>query len=191
MSHRILLLGLGNLLLRDEGLGIRALDRLQSRYDLPPEVACVDGGVLGLELLAYVEGLDYLLVLDAVKSGQPAGTLVRLEGEDIPQRLSLKLSMHQITLADILALSKLRGATPPRLVVWGMEPFVLESGFGLSVGVEAQLDALVEAAVDELQQWGATPIPRPVDSEPSALHQISYSLPAQNPSALAYKVRLQ
>ena len=182
MSHRILLLGLGNLLLRDEGLGIRALDLLQTRYELPPEVACVDGGVLGLELLAYVEALDSLLVLDAVRSGQPPGTLVRLEGEAIPQTLSLKLSMHQVTLADILALSRLRGTTPPRLVVWGMEPAVLESGFGLSAGVEAQLDALVEAAVTELRQWGIAVTLRPKDDAPSALQRISHSLPAHNPS---------
>jgi hydrogenase maturation protease len=184
MSHRILLLGLGNLLLRDEGLGIRALDLLQTRYDLPPEVACIDGGVLGLELLAYIEGLEYLLILDAVRNGQPPGTLVRLEGEAIPQNLSLKLSMHQVRLADILALSRLRGTTPPRLVVWGMEPAVLESGFGLSAGIEARLDALVDAAVDELARWDIAATPRPVDCEPSTLHQISHSLPALNPSTL-------
>jgi len=127
------------MLLRDDGLGIRALEYLQDRYNLPPEVRCVDGGVLGLELLAHVAGATHLLAIDAVRDGQAPGTLVRLEGEEIPKRLSLKLSMHQVSFADILALSQLRGAMPPRMVVWGWWPAHMESGVGLSPEVEARL----------------------------------------------------
>lgn len=169
MPPRIVVLGLGNVLLRDEGLGVCALEALRGRYALPPGVACVDGGVLGLDLLAYVEDPECLLVLDAVVSGRPPGTLVRLEDAAVPCGLSLKLSPHQLALADILALSLLRGTVPPRLVVWGMEPADLRPGFGLSGEVEARLDALVEAAACELRGWGvaaaprepAAPVPRP------------------------------
>jgi hydrogenase maturation protease len=159
MHADILILGLGNLLLRDEGLGIRALELLQDRYELPQNIDCVDGGVLGLELMAHVEGRTHLLAIDAVQTGQAPGTLVRLEGEEVPKSLTFKLSMHQVTFADILALSALRGTLPPRLVVWGMVPAILETGVELSPVVAAQLRGLVEAVVGELQQWGMTVLP--------------------------------
>jgi len=160
MRPNILILGLGNLLLRDEGLGMRALECLQERYDLPQDVTCVDGGVLGLQILAYMEGVTHLLVIDAVQTGQVPGTLVRLEGEEIPKTLSLKLSMHQIRFEDVLAISHLQGTVPPRLVVWGLEPAVIESGLDLSHPVEAQLEHLVEEVVGELRKWGITATPK-------------------------------
>jgi hydrogenase maturation protease len=161
MEANILLLGLGNVLLGDEGLGIRAWERLQEQYHLPEEVNCVDGGVLGLELLAYVDGVTHLLAIDAVQTGQPPGTLVRLEGEEIPKTLALKLSMHQVSFQEVLAMSYLQGTTPPRLVIWGMEPAVLETGVILSDVVEAQLDHLVQEVVGELRQWGIEIVPIP------------------------------
>ena len=167
MQDDLLILALGNLLLGDDGLGIGALERLQDRYELPPQVRCVDGGVLGLELMAHVAGATRLLAIDAVRNGQPPGTLVRLEGEEIPCRLSLKLSMHQVSFADILALSQLRGAVPPQLVVWGLEPAVLETGVGLSPAVAAGMDALVEAVAGELRQWGVDVILKSDSAAPS------------------------
>ncbi|MFZ4860265.1 MAG: hydrogenase maturation protease [Desulfuromonadaceae bacterium] len=154
MQPNILLLGLGNLLLGDDGLGIRALQRLQDRYALPEAVDCVDGGVLGLELMAYVEGRTHLLTIDAVQNGAAPGDLVRLEGDEIPKSLTIKLSMHQVSFADIMALSTLRRTTPPHLVVWGIVPAALELGVGLTPIVEAQLDRLVDAVVGELRRWG-------------------------------------
>ena len=172
MEPNVLLLGLGNFLLRDDGLGIRALELLQDRYDLPPNVFCVDGGVLGLELMAYVQGRTHLLAIDAVQTEQEPGTLVRLEGDEIPQGLTIKLSMHQVSFADILALSTLRGATPPNLVVWGVVPAVMETGVGLTPVVEAQLDRLVEAVVRELDTWGIKASPRLNATSPTALEQM-------------------
>jgi hydrogenase maturation protease len=132
MPQDVLLLGLGNLLLGDEGLGIRALERVMERYDLAETVRCLDGGVLGLELLAYVEGTTHLLVIDAVRTGQEPGTLIRLEGEEIPTALALKLSMHQVTFQEVLGISLLRGTVPPRLVILGIVPAALEAEIGLS-----------------------------------------------------------
>jgi hydrogenase maturation protease len=154
METNILVLGLGNLLLRDEGLGVRALERLEARYELPPEVRCLDGGVLGLGLLAYLDGVTHLLILDAVQTGREPGVALRLEGAEIPANFSLKLSMHEIRFEEILAICRLRGALPPRLIVWGMEPAILAPGVELSEIVETHLDALVENAAGELRGWG-------------------------------------
>ena len=172
MQQDILILGLGNFLLRDDGLGIRALERLQDRYELPEGVECVDGGVMGLELMAHVEGRTHLLAIDAVQTGREPGSLVRLEGDEIPKGLTFKLSMHQVSFADIMALSTLRGTLPPRLVVWGIVPAELETGVGLTPIVESQLDRLVEAVVGELQAWGIDAIPKADAIGPTNLEQM-------------------
>ena len=154
MPSRILVLGLGNLLLQDEGLGVRALERLAARYRLPSEVESMDGGTMGLDLLPYLDQDMQLLILDAVEADQPPGTLVRLEGEAIHAALSLKMSMHQVGLQELLALSKLAGTLPSRIVVWGMQPASLGWGLDLSPPVIAQLDNLVCSVARELGSWG-------------------------------------
>ena len=154
MERQILILGLGNILLQDEGLGVRAAERLAARYRLPPEVQVMDGGVMGLDLLPHLEGVTHLLITDAVQTGQPPGSLVRLEGEAIPAALSLKMSMHQVGLQEMLALAGFQGTLPEQVVLWGLEPASLDWGLELSAPIAAQIDALVDAAVGELRAWG-------------------------------------
>ena len=148
-----LVLGIGNILLQDEGLGIHALERLTQDYVLPPGVRGMDGGVMGLDLLPYLEESAALLLIDAVQTGQPPGTLIRLEGEAIPATLALKMSMHQAGLQELLATSQLQGTLPSKVVLWGMEPANIDWGLGLSAPVVAGLDALVRAVVRELREW--------------------------------------
>ena len=157
MERRILVLGLGNILLQDEGLGVRAVERMAARYRLPPDVQVVDGGVMGLDLLPYLEGVSHLLIIDAVQIGQPAGSLVRLEGEAIPAALQVKMSMHQVGLQELMALAGFQGTLPEQLVLWGLEPASLEWGLELSAPIAAQIDALVDAAMGELRAWGVEP----------------------------------
>ena len=150
----IVVLGLGNLLRRDEGLGIRALERLQTCYTLPDAVQQVDGGTLGLDLLCYLEGAEHVLILDAALTDGPAGTLLRAAGDEVPSFFGMRTSPHEIALADLLAVTKLRGTEPRELVVWGMQPAAFELGWELSEAVAAHLDALVDAAAIELRRWG-------------------------------------
>jgi hydrogenase maturation protease len=149
-----LVLGIGNILLQDEGLGIHALERLTQDYYLPPAVQLMDGGVMGLDLLPYLEDSSTLLVIDAVQTGQPPGTLVRLERDAIPATLALKMSMHQAGLQELLATSQLQGTLPTKVVLWGMEPANLDWGLDLSAPVAAGLETLVQAIVGELRDWG-------------------------------------
>jgi hydrogenase maturation protease len=155
----ILVLGLGNTILQDEGLGVRALERLAQDYALPPRVRTLDGGIMGLDLLPFLAGDDGspavsgLLVLDAVQTNRAPGALVRLEGAEIRAALGLKMSMHQVGLQELLAVAAFQGTLPPRVVVWGMEPAALGTGCELSPLIEARLPLLVEAAATELQRW--------------------------------------
>jgi hydrogenase maturation protease len=153
-TGRVVVLGLGNLLRRDEGPGIRALERLQARYALPDSVQLVDGGTLGLDLLSYLEEAERVLILDAVLTDGPPGTLLRAAGDAVPAFFGMRTSPHEIALADLLAVTKLRGTEPDEVVVWGMQPAALELGWELSEEAAAHLDALVDAAAAELQRWG-------------------------------------
>ena len=121
---------------------------------LPDDVTVLDGGTLGLDLLPYLEGVTDLLIIDAVNAGAPPGSLVRLANEQIPQALALKMSMHQVGLQELLAVMALRGQTSPHVVLWGMEPLILEPGLDLSEPVLANLDTLVASVVAELRSWG-------------------------------------
>jgi hydrogenase maturation protease len=149
-----LVLGLGNILMRDEGIGVQVLQQLVERYEFPPEVELLDGGTIGLSLLPYVEDTERLLVIDAVNVDGEAGTLVRLEGEEIPSSLSVKISPHQMGLADLLGAARLRGRYPRELVLVGVQPGVIDTGLELSPAVAAQVSSLVDAALSQLSQWG-------------------------------------
>ena len=115
-------------MLSDEGLGVAAVQRLTETYRLGPEVEVLDGGTMGLDLLYRLEGVSHLIIVDAVKTGGAPGDLVRLEGDEIPKALATKMSMHQVGLQELLAVSELRGTLPPHVVLWGMEPASLDWG---------------------------------------------------------------
>ncbi len=154
MTQRILVLGLGNILLSDEGLGVRAVARLAETYRLGSEVEALDGGTLGLDLLYRLEGVTDLIIADAVKVGGAPGDLMRLEGDQIQAALALKMSMHQVGLRELLAVSALRGTLPPRVVLLGMEPQSLSWGTELTPPVAARLDLLVAALAQEIGPAG-------------------------------------
>lgn len=154
---KALVLGLGNILLQDEGVGVRAVERLQHHPALPADVEVLDGGTLGLELLSRFEGIERLIVVDAVDAGARPGTLMRFAGEEIPASRGPIMSPHQVSLPHLLALAELQGILPGKVVLCGMQVQQIGMGFGLSPPVAAQLDALVQAVVEEVKE-----IPSPV-----------------------------
>jgi hydrogenase maturation protease len=150
----VLVIGLGNPIMGDDGLGIAALERLRESWALPQSVSLVDGGTWGMNLLPLVEDANELLFLDAIDRGRPAGELNVLEREEVPRVLGLKLSPHQIDLREVLALAELRRGLPARLVAMGLQPARVEMLDRLSPEVECRMDELVSAVVARLAQWG-------------------------------------
>jgi hydrogenase maturation protease len=151
---RVLVLGLGNPLMADDGIGLAALEQLQAEWELPPEVTAVDGGTWGMNLLPLIEDTDSLLLLDAIRAGAEPGTLVDLGREQLPRYFALKLSPHQIDLKEVLALAELRGTMPARAAALGLVPERVEMSTELSFRVAERLRDLVLAAVDRLAHWG-------------------------------------
>lgn len=151
---KTLILGVGNLLLSDEGVGVRVIERLLAEYDLPEQVQVLDGGTLGLDLLYYLEGVENLLIIDAVEMESEPGELLRMEGEDVPAFLSVKMSPHQIGIPDMLFAAKLRDLYPRNVVLWGVQPAKLDVGMELSPLINAKIDVLVGKTLAELDSWG-------------------------------------
>jgi hydrogenase maturation protease len=149
-----LVIGLGNPLMGDDGIGLAALDRLRDGWRLPPSVELLDGGTWGLNLMPRIETASQVLFLDAVRAGRPPGTLAELTGPELPRMLGLKLSPHQIDLREVLALLDLRGTTPPTMACLGLEPASVEMRTALSPAVASRLDALADAAARRLGEWG-------------------------------------
>jgi len=147
---KILVLGIGNLLLSDDGVGIHAIQQLEKQYTLPAEVQVVDGGTCGLDLLQFLEGVDHLVIIDAAQLGKPPGTIVRMEGDHVPAYLALKTSPHEIGLPELLFTARLTDIYPPRVVIFGMQPQSIETTLGLTPPVAAKLDELVSLAAQEI-----------------------------------------
>lgn len=146
-------IGLGNPLLGDDGLGLAALERLRGGRELGG-VTLVDGGTWGMTLLPAIEAADPLVLLDAIDVGAEPGTVVVLERPDLPRFLSLKLSPHQIDLREVLALAELRGTLPARTVALGLQPASFEPGSPLSPALADRVELLVALARDRLRDWG-------------------------------------
>lgn len=151
---RTVILGIGNIILSDEGVGVRALELLAERYRLPAGVEVIDGGTAGMELFQPLSGADLLLVLDAVKSGKPPGTVVTLKDAQVPAFFRSRLSPHEVSLSDVLASLELSGLAPGALVLIGVEPASLEIGLELTPQVAARLPDVVARAVAELAARG-------------------------------------
>lgn len=154
----ILVLGLGNILLGDEGVGVRVVEYLQERYDFPEEVKVMDGGTLGLDLLPYLEDAERLIVVDAVQARKAPGTLLRLAGSEIPVFLDAsKVSAHQEGLEDLLAVAALKGYLPEEVILWGAQIESMGVSLDLSSPVAAQVPVLAGKVLAELACWGIQP----------------------------------
>lgn len=159
-NPHIVVMGVGNILLRDEGAGVRAMQLLKSRYELPEHVDLVDGGVLGLNLMAILERTDHLILFDCVRGGGSPGDIHHFDYSEIPPRVTYKDSLHQIDFVEVMSVLPLT-AQPPQTVVIGVEPENMEPwGIELSPAVEASLGAMVEIALDELAKLGVEAILR-------------------------------
>jgi hydrogenase maturation protease len=151
--QRKVVMGLGNILNRDEGLGVQAVKLLDTRIGQQTEFELLDGGVLGLNLLMIVEECSHLLILDAVNVGKPAGTVVELTKEQIPLYAGVKLSQHQITFQEVLGLANIREKLPEHLHLIGIQPEDISVGLELSQIVSEKVPEVVSRAEKMIHQW--------------------------------------
>ncbi len=154
MKNRFLLLGLGNILLKDEGIGVHAVEALRENFEFSPDLRLLDGGTLGLDLLPYLEGQEKILFIDAVDFQKEPGTIGFWEDGEIPSFLSPALSFHQIGLRDLLFTSAFMGMAPAKTVLIGVQPAEIETGLTLSDPLQKNFGNLLNAVTDTLREWG-------------------------------------
>ena len=153
----ITVLGIGNILLTDEGFGVRVVEKLYDEYEFPENVNLVDGGVLGINLLGVIAESTHLIVVDAVKNKQSPGTLYRLEKEELPERILLKNSLHQTDFLETLTLCQAIDKVPQTTVVLGVEPEdIVTHSVELTPTVAARVEEMMGRVIKELNQLGVT-----------------------------------
>ncbi len=150
--EKALILGVGNLILKDEGVGVH-LARGLDREDFPPEVEIIDGGTSTLDLLPVICETDRIIVIDALKAGGRPGTIYRVFPEDIMHVPDRPLSIHQLGLLDVILMARQLGGDP-YVVIFGVEPKEISWGLDLTREVEDSLPKIVEAIFGELKGMG-------------------------------------
>jgi hydrogenase maturation protease len=154
-SVELLILGLGNVLCGDDGLGVLAVHALERRYRLPAGVRIVDGGTLGLSLLPLLQQAKNVVLVDAVRcAGEEPGSFVRLAGAEVPPAVRERLSPHQIGVADLLDGAAALGCSLAEIVLLGLVPADISLRVGLSAPVAGQWPALERAIVAEARAFG-------------------------------------
>ena len=146
---KILILGIGNLILRDEWVCVHAVRELEER-DLPSHVEVIDGGTYLMDLLSVIQEAERIIVIDALKGGGEPGTIYRVIPDDLMAESERALSLHQVGLLETLGMVKQLGGEP-EVVIIGVEPKEISWGMELTPEVEAKLPKVIEMVLGELQ----------------------------------------
>lgn len=149
----ILILGIGNILLQDEGVGVRVIEYLQKQF-VPPGVELVDGGTAGFDLLDIVADRQAIILIDAIDAGHKPGTIVRFAPEDILPADSPQLSAHNIDFAQALKMAALLKCAPRKVIIFGIQPASIEPGLELSDTVAPLVPKIASLVLDELDHIG-------------------------------------
>ncbi len=153
ISCRRVVLGLGNMLYSDEGLGVHAMLNLQVKLSNRLGLEWLDGGVMGLDLLPLVEECSHLLVLDAVDAGLEPGSLVEIDRDEIPYYRGIRLSEHQVGFQEVMALARARESLPEHLILLGIQPDSFNLDLDLSPLARSSLPNLLKRATEVLNTW--------------------------------------
>ena len=148
-QHQVLIIGIGNVVLRDEGVGVHAAWRLKEER-LPPGVEVIDGGTATMDLLAAIQKAERIIVIDAVKGGGVPGTVYRVRPDELSQETEHPLSLHQAGFLDVLGLARQRGGAP-EVVIIGVEPKEIAWGMELTPEVSGKLPNVIAAVFAELK----------------------------------------
>jgi len=158
---KTILIGLGNILMRDEGVGVHAVNAVKERFEVPPELEIIDGGTAGLDLLPFFEGRDRVLLVDAVDFGEEPGFIGELVNEAIPARFGKsKASLHHLGLAEVLALAQLQDLLPREICLIGIQPQALKPGLELTEALQEKFEALIARIRAKLGEWDIHLAPR-------------------------------
>lgn len=154
---RVVVLGVGNILMSDEGVGVHAVTALADGYDLPDCVEIIDGGTSGMDCLDRIADADLLLIADCMRSpGKQPGDITRLADDQINAWFKTKISPHQVGLSDVLAACCFHGISPKKVVLVGVQPASFETSMDLTPAIAAVLPRVIDDLLAELAAFGIT-----------------------------------
>ena len=152
-NANILILGIGNLLLHDEGVGVHVAHKMKEMA-LPPGIEVMDGGTMGLNLLYYIENRDRVIVVDTVIVGDPPGTIYRFTDESLVQNKPMLRTAHGVDFTDVIKTAEMLGTKPKEIIFVGIEPADMSEGIGLSEVIEKRVPTLIKMVMRELELEG-------------------------------------
>ena len=158
-NNPIVLLGVGNILLTDEGFGVHVVNQLREDYIFNPPITILDGGTMGMELLTYMRGMTKLLLVDVINGGEAPGTVYEFPHEEMNSYFTEAISVHEVGMQDILRIRALQEDPLEDAVVIGVEPESLELGLTLSNSTQAAVADVKERVLRVLSNWHVTAIP--------------------------------
>ncbi len=153
MAASVTLIGLGNILMRDEGVGVHAVRAIQAGYEVPAGLEIVDGGTSALDLLPYIEKRERVLFVDAVNFGREPGFIKVLESREIPAIFGTKGSLHHLGLMDVLATAQLLDISPQEICLIGIQPQAIEVGLELTETIQAKMELFLAQIMAKLKDW--------------------------------------
>jgi hydrogenase maturation protease len=152
-TKKITILGIGNTLFSDEGVGIHLLPLLEDELKGYENIEIIEGLTDGMRLLGPVEDAENLIIIDAINAGAEPGTIITLVGDEIPAYFGIKMSIHQLGFQEVLMAAKLRDRYPKEIVMFGMQPTSLELGVELTENNQKRLGKLKDAVINQVNTW--------------------------------------
>lgn len=151
--EQITILGVGNILMQDEGFGVRVVEELLHQYTFPENVQVLDGGTLGMELLRFLVGTDKLVLIDAVAGGLPPGSLYQFNHDEVKAYFKDKVSMHELGIQDVLAVMEVLEKPAKEIRILGVQPLAIDIGLTLTPIVADAVENVVEKLLLVLKEW--------------------------------------
>jgi hydrogenase maturation protease len=152
----VMVLGIGCTLFSDEGFGVRVVEKMEQEYEFSDDVLLVDGGVLGINLLGVISKPKHLIVVDAIKNKGKPGDVYRLKGDDIPERIRAKNSLHQVDFLEALTLCQALDQVPETVIV-GVEPEDIETMcMELTPTTQSKVDTMIGMVLEEIKRVGGS-----------------------------------
>ena len=168
----VILLGLGNLLVEDEGIGLHVIKHINAHYRFEPAIEIVDGGTAGFELLPFFQDYDRILMVDAVEFGEEPGYVGRMENDDILTQLKNNMSLHHLGITDVLSSVKLLEYDPSHIVLIGIQPQSMEVRMGLSDLLRSRIEPVTREILRILESWDVKAVEVENDAAIDAAHKL-------------------
>jgi len=149
----IAVMGIGNILMQDEGIGVHIIRELE-KYDFNPHISLIDGGNMGMDLLPFFDEYNRMIIVDAVDFEKEPGFIDTIENDDILTLFTTKMSLHHLGLKDVLSYAKLLDQTPEDLCLIGIQPEKVEMEIQLSKTIQSRFNKLVNLSLLKLKTWG-------------------------------------